>query len=78
MLTRVLSTMVVLSLTFPGVIPDANTTVEHLRRKLHLAGSRVRTAEDFIRYCATEPSLSGEAVRDPLCRRPRLALGRIR
>ena len=32
----------------------------HLRLKLRAAGSRVSTAEDFIRYCATESSVSGK------------------
>jgi len=30
-----------------------------MRAKLHIAGSRVKTAEDFIRYCASESSVSG-------------------
>jgi len=33
---------------------------EHLRLKLGKAGRRVRTAEDFIRYCASRSSLSGK------------------
>ncbi len=35
---------------------SSHTAVEaeaHLRHKLERAGSRVKTAEDFIRYCAT-------------------------
>lgn len=43
-----------------GVSYDANTAVEHLRLKLRAAGSRVSTAEDFIRHCATESSVSGK------------------
>ncbi len=31
---------------------------EHLRRKLDYGGERLRTAEDFIKYCATESSLT--------------------
>lgn len=34
--------------------------VDHLRDKLRLAGDQVRTAEDFIRYCASVSSLSGK------------------
>ena len=33
---------------------------EHLRLKLKKAGARVRTAEDFIRLCASRSSLSGK------------------
>jgi hypothetical protein len=29
---------------------------DHLRRKLDYSGERLKTAEDFIRYCATESS----------------------
>jgi hypothetical protein len=43
-----------------GTSYDAKGAVDHLRLKLHFAGSRVRTAEDFIRYCATESSMSGK------------------
>jgi hypothetical protein len=43
-----------------GSAYDAKAAVEHLRSKLRYAGSRVRTAEDFIRYCASESSLSGK------------------
>jgi len=43
-----------------GTAYDAKAAVEHLRSKLRYAGSRVRTAEDFIRYCATESSVSGK------------------
>ena len=31
-----------------------------MRTKLRLAGSRVKTAEDFIRYCGSESSVSGK------------------
>lgn len=30
----------------------------HLRRKWKYAGKRIRTAQEFIRYCATESSLT--------------------
>jgi hypothetical protein len=46
-----------------GAAYDAHTAVEHLRLKLRSAGSRVRTAEDFIRYCASESSVSGQPYR---------------
>jgi len=39
---------------------DAGQAADHLRAKLRNAGSRVRTAEDFILYCATGSSMSGE------------------
>jgi hypothetical protein len=42
---------------------DARQAVEHLRLKLGHAGSRVRTAEDFIAYCATGSSISGDRYR---------------
>jgi Family of unknown function (DUF5329) len=42
-----------------GVAYDSSAAVNHLRAKLRAAGSRVRTAEDFIRYCASESSVSG-------------------
>ena len=35
----------------------------HLRLKWKKAGKRVRTAEDFIRYCATGSSVSGKPYR---------------
>ena len=43
-----------------GTVYDRQAAVDHLRLKLRFAGSRVKTAEDFIRYCATESSVSGE------------------
>jgi hypothetical protein len=39
---------------------DAKTAADHLRRKLKYAGSRVKSADDFIRYCATKSSMSGK------------------
>ena len=39
---------------------DAQRAADHLRLKLRFAGSRVKTAEDFIVYCATSSSMSGE------------------
>jgi Family of unknown function (DUF5329) len=42
-----------------GKAYDGQAAVDHLRTKLRAAGSRVQTAEDFIRYCASESSVSG-------------------
>lgn len=39
---------------------DAVAAGAHLRMKWKKAGSRVRTAEDFIKVCATESSMSGQ------------------
>lgn len=39
---------------------DARQAAEHLRLKLKRAGSRVQTAEEFIRLCASRSSISGE------------------
>lgn len=38
---------------------DAVRAAEHLRLKLHNAGDRVKTAQDFIAVCATGSSMSG-------------------
>ena len=43
-----------------GKAYDSRAAVEHLRTKLRAAGSRVQTAEDFIRACASESSISGK------------------
>jgi hypothetical protein len=43
-----------------GKAYDSAAAVSHLRSKLRVAGGRVKTAEDFIRYCASESSVSGE------------------
>jgi Family of unknown function (DUF5329) len=37
---------------------DAPAARDHLRSKLNFAGDRVKTAEQFIKYCATESSMS--------------------
>jgi hypothetical protein len=37
---------------------DGAAAAKHLRMKLNYAGDRVKTAEDFIKYCATESSLT--------------------
>jgi len=39
---------------------DPEQAASHLRLKWNNAGKRVRTAEDFIRYCATGSSMSGK------------------
>lgn len=46
-----------------GTAYDSMQAADHLRLKLRNAGSRVRTAEDFIVYCATGSSTSGEKYR---------------
>jgi len=43
-----------------GKAYDSAAAVSHMRTKLRVAGGRVKTAEDFIRYCASESSVSGE------------------
>lgn len=42
-----------------GQVYDATRAADHLRLKLRFAGARVKTAEDFIDYCATRSSMSG-------------------
>jgi hypothetical protein len=42
-----------------GTAYDAKQAADHLRLKLRTAGSRVVTAEDFIRLCASVSSVSG-------------------
>ncbi len=42
-----------------GTAYDAKDAADHLRLKLQTAGSRVATAEDFIRWCASVSSVSG-------------------
>jgi hypothetical protein len=39
---------------------DARTASNHLRLKLKNAGDRVRTAEDFIKFCGSKSSITGE------------------
>ena len=43
-----------------GSAYDSAAAVDHMRTKLRIAGSHVKTAEDFIRYCASESSVSGK------------------
>jgi hypothetical protein len=42
---------------------DAKAAASHLRLKWRNAGNRIRTARDFIRYCATQSSLTGRKYR---------------
>ena len=37
---------------------DATAACDHLKKKLSFAGERVKTAEDFIKYCASESSMT--------------------
>ena len=39
---------------------NAKAAADHLRLKLRVAGSHVRSADDFIRYCASASSVSGK------------------
>ena len=39
---------------------EAGRAADHLRMKLKKAGARVQSADDFIRYCATGSSVSGQ------------------
>lgn len=39
---------------------DAKSAADHLRLKRRKAKSRVKTAEDFIKYCASASSMSGK------------------
>jgi len=41
-----------------GTEHDGKAAAAHLREKLGYAGGRVATAEDFIKYCASESSLT--------------------
>jgi hypothetical protein len=46
-----------------GKAYDARKAADHLRFKLNVAGNLVKTAEDFIRLCASKSSVSGEPYR---------------
>jgi hypothetical protein len=41
-----------------GTAYDAKAAADHLRLKLKKAGTRITSADDFIRYCATASSVS--------------------
>ncbi|WP_198013796.1 DUF5329 family protein [Desulforegula conservatrix] len=36
---------------------------DHMRLKLGNAGARIKTADDFIKYCGTGSSMTGEAYK---------------
>jgi Family of unknown function (DUF5329) len=38
-----------------GTEHDGPAAAGHLRSKLNVAGARVATAEDFVKYCARNP-----------------------
>ncbi|MGH8029316.1 MAG: DUF5329 family protein [Arenimonas sp.] len=42
---------------------DATEAADHLRLKWKSAGNRIHTARDFIRYCATQSSMTGRKYR---------------
>jgi Family of unknown function (DUF5329) len=42
-----------------GKAYDAKAAADHLRLKLKKAETRIKSAEDFIRYCASASSVSG-------------------
>jgi hypothetical protein len=46
-----------------GTAHDGASAANHLRRKLKAAGSRIRTADDFIRLCASASSMTGAPYR---------------
>jgi len=42
-----------------GSVHDGKAAAEHLQMKRHYAGSRIKTADDFIECCASRSSFSG-------------------
>jgi hypothetical protein len=46
-----------------GKAYEARMAGDHLRLKLKAAGDRIKTADDFIRLCASKSSISGEPYR---------------
>ena len=44
-----------------GSAHDGKAAAEHLRQKRSYAGDRIKTASDFITYCASRSSTSGKA-----------------
>ena len=42
---------------------EAKAAETHLRQKLDYAGEKLKTAEQFIEYCATRSSMSGQPYR---------------
>jgi len=43
-----------------GLEYDTRAASNHLRLKLKTAGDKVRTAEDFISFCSSKSSMTGE------------------
>jgi hypothetical protein len=41
-----------------GTEHDATAAATHLRQKLSYFGERIKTAEQFVKYCASESSLT--------------------
>lgn len=39
---------------------NAQSASKHLRMKLKAAGDKIKTAEDFIQFCASRSSMTGE------------------
>ena len=39
---------------------DTRAASDHLRLKLKVGGDKLRTAEDFIKFCASQSSITGE------------------
>jgi hypothetical protein len=46
-----------------GSVYDAAAAADHLRLKRRNGGSRCKTAEDFIRWCGSGSSMSGDPYR---------------
>lgn len=42
---------------------DGRRAADHLRVKLHYGAGRIKTAQDFILYCATGSSMTGEVYK---------------
>ena len=43
-----------------GTEHSGKEAAEHLRKKLKKGGDRIQTVDDFIKYCASKSSASGE------------------
>lgn len=43
-----------------GSSHDAQAAADHLRLKLREAGGRIKTADDFIRFCGSKSLVSGQ------------------
>ena len=46
-----------------GAEYDGKAAQEHLRSKLQYAGDRVKTADEFVKYCASESSITHQPYR---------------